>query len=357
MAGIPTSFTWRRAMTGSDLPSTTKLVLFVIAEYANAIDDTCWPSIEEIACKASLSDRAIFSHLEIAIERGWLVRWKTRRRERKWAHCHYRLALPEDVARKVRDDIDLSIAGASELPERDSAVPQKMGKLPERRSGDAQEIGMQPEPRSGNSGKLPERSSSDARKTGNSGAPDESYLHHVPTNNPVNGVYVNTSLSIQKPPTSMGSMGTGRENCGQGDDSARLAGWMAARLKDADPLAAVPDLDAWVCDVALLVSTDGRDEAQIVRLWTWALQDGFWRNVVTTPARLRKHWDELRRRRNRAKEVAVGADGQQGAEPACRQCAHVDDAGTRCSRTATTIIGAGSARRGYCRLHVGHYEN
>ena len=40
-----------------------------------------------------------------------------------------------------------------------------------------------------------------------------------------------------------------------------------------------------------------------------------------------------------------------------RCCAHVDGDGTRCANVATSILGAGSTRRGYCRLHVGLYEN
>ncbi len=349
MAGVPTSFTWRRAMTASDLPSTTKLVLFVIAEYASSIDDTCWPSIDQIADRATLSTRAVTKHLDVAEAEGWIRRWKSRKSGRKWAHGHYRLTVPGDVARRARDDLSLDIAGVqADESERRSG---NSGQFDELRSEDAQKVGNSG-PRSGNSGELLERGSLDAHGLGNSAGESGSYRNHVPTNNPMNRNYEALSLS-QTTSVYLGGEGTGREEDRQ-EAVAKLAAWMARRLHDSDPGAAAPNLVEWAAVVDEML-TDGFEESQIVKLWTWALQDGFWRTVILDPARLKKHWEQLRTKRNHA--LARQHDPTKQRAQDDRRCAHVGENGERCSNAATSILGAGSARRGYCRLHVGLYEN
>lgn len=336
MAGVPTSFTWRRAMTASDLPGTTKLVLFVIAEYANSIDDTCWPSIDEIAGRATLTARAVSKHLGVAEQAGWIRRWKSRKSGRKWAHGHYRLTVPEDVARRARDDLSLDIAGAGF----DESEP---------RSGNSGEF---EEPRSGNTGELAERRSRAAQETGESEGNSESYRNHVPTNNPTNRNYETSSLS-QASSVYPGGEGTGREGYRQ-ENFAALAAWMARRLRDSDPGASDPNLREWASDVGGML-VDGFEPQQIVKLWAWALEDGFWCSVIRSPARLRKNWDQLRAKRNQS----LTRERRPSTELALddRRCAHVGEDGERCGNAATSILGAGSARRGYCRLHVGLYEN
>lgn len=350
MAGVPTSFTWRREMTASSLPSTTKLVLFVVAEYASSIDDTCWPSLDQLAERASLSTRAVTEHLGVAESAGWIRRWKSRKRGRKWAHAHYRLTVPEDVARRVRDDLGLDIVGAQSDDEPEPGSTDSP-ELLERRSRSAQKI-VNSEPGSSNSSELVERGSFDAQEIGNSTGNSESYWNHVPTNNPVNRNYEALSLS-QTPVVYPGGGGTGREGDRQGA-VAKLAAWMARRLHDSDPGAAAPNLVEWAAAVDKML-TDGFEEPQIVKLWTWALQDGFWRTVILDPARLKKHWEQLRTKRNHALARQHDTTKQRAQDD--RRCAHVGENGERCSNAATSILGAGSARRGYCRLHVGLYEN
>ncbi|RQZ27321.1 helix-turn-helix domain-containing protein [Burkholderia sp. Bp9017] len=322
-------------MTASDLPGTTKLVLFVIAEYANSIDDTCWPSIDEIAGRATLTARAVSKHLGVAERAGWIRRWKSRKSGRKWAHGHYRLTVPEDVAMRARDDLSLDIAGA------------RAGHQ-EPRSGDCGEF---EEPGSGNAGELAERGSADTRKKGGAEVESGSCRNHVPTNNPMNRNYETLSLS-QTPVVYPGGEGTGREGNRQ-EGFAALAAWMARRLRDNDPGASEPDLAEWASDVDGMLA-DGFEPQQIVKLWTWALEDGFWCSVIRSPARLRKNWEQLRAKRNQSLTRERQPAQQQGKDDRC--CAHVDDDGTRCTNVATSILGAGSARRGYCRLHVGIYE-
>ncbi|WGY71940.1 helix-turn-helix domain-containing protein [Burkholderia cepacia] len=336
-------------MTASDLPSTTKLVLFVIAEYASSIDDTCWPSIDQIAERATLSPRAVTKHLDVAETEGWIRRWKSRKNGRKWAHGHYRLTVPEVVARRARDDLSYDIAGAqANESERRSC---NSGEFDEPRSEDAQEIGNL-EPRSGNSGELVEPGSRDAQELGSSTSDLESYRNHVPTNYPMNRNNEALSLS-QTSSVYQGGEGTGREGDRQ-EGVETLAAWMARRLRDSDPGAGEPDHRKWASDVDELLA-DGFEPQQIVKLWAWALQDGFWKSVIRSPARLRKNWDQVRAKRNQSSKREWQPSPIQAQDD--RRCAHVGEDGERCVNAATSILGAGSARRGYCRLHVGLYEN
>ncbi|WP_080408139.1 helix-turn-helix domain-containing protein [Burkholderia ubonensis] len=337
-------------MTASRLPSTTKLVLFVVAEYASSIDDTCWPSLDQLAERASLSTRAVTEHLGVAESAGWIRRWKSRKRGRKWAHAHYRLTVPEDVARRVRDDLGLDIVGAQSDDEPEPGSTDSP-ELLERRSRSAQKI-VNSEPSSSNSSELVECGSFDAQEFGNSTGNSESYWNHVPTNNPVNRNYEALSLS-QTPVVYPGGEGTGREGDRQ-EVAGTLAVWMARRLRDSDPGVVEPNLGEWALVVNEMLA-GGIESSQIVKLWTWALEDGFWCSVIRSPARLQKNWEQLRVKRNQSL--------RRQKEPAHvqlhddRRCAHVDGDGNRCEHVATSILGAGSARRGYCRRHVGYYEN
>jgi hypothetical protein len=188
MTTVSPFFTWRRAMTESDLPSTTKLVLFVIAEYANAMDDICWPSIGTIAGKASLSERCVSNHLVVAESNGWLTRWRSRRPARRWAHAHYRLSVPKEIALRQRDVISFDLAaGAQEPhPEPDSVAAENFGNS-EPRSCVAHQSGNR-ERRSGEPAALPERRSAELAERVAGDAPDtadsQSYLNHVPTSVP-----------------------------------------------------------------------------------------------------------------------------------------------------------------------------
>ena len=366
MTAIHTSFTWRRAMRQSTLTSTTKLVLYTLADYANAADDNCWPSIERLADDATLSERAVSKHLAIAEEAGWVTRWKSRQKDRRWAHGHYRLTLPEDVARTLRDAIDFELAGSDSTSE----LASRSAKLPERRSGNAAlpaprsgNFDALPEPRSGNPAGSPEPDSGDGVCAPENAPDDESYLNHVPTNYPVNRNTLTPTL-YQPPVVSTGGA-RAREEVRQERSPASMAQWMFERLRSFDPGFGSVDLRAWTGEIEGMQQVDGRDTDHIAVLFRWATEDGFWRNIITSPQRLRKHWDELRRRRNDAigrkkQDTQAASTGASAGAPSAgvdRRCAHVDEGGCRCTHTATTIIGAGASRRGYCRQHLGRYDN
>lgn len=330
-------------MARSELPSTTKLVLFVIAEYANAVDEIVWPSIEKIAELASLTERSVGTHLTVAEQSGWLTRWKSRKRGRKWAHGHYRLSIPESAARTQMDmaEFDLAACDAvnnSEL-EGDSGKPAQNRKE-EPFSGNAQKTGSQPEARSN----VAQEMSSES----------ESYRNDVPTSKPVNRNTYTTSLSQ----TSVVSTTGGDQREKHVNEERSLALWMLERIRKRMPDLAQPDIGEWTAELAAMIRDDGRTAHEIARLFAWADVDRFWAAIVIAPARLRKNWDEIRRRRNAAIEAkrATGA-ANVAAAPAAddRQCAHEEN-GCRCARSATTIIGAGLTRRGYCRDHIGYHE-
>ncbi|MGF6976369.1 hypothetical protein QFZ94_004819 [Paraburkholderia sp. JPY465] len=364
-------------MTVSDLSSTTKLVLFVVAEYANAVDDIVWPSIESLAERASLSDRAVAKHLAIAEREGWLTRWKSRRPDRQWAHSHYRFSIPAAVAKQQRDAIDLDLAAGSDADEilgkheRRSSRAQKAGRrklrtgnpceLPEPRSGNPELPALRsgnhdelPAPRSGNSSELPEPRAGNPENGASEGCESQSYLNDVPTKYPVNRDCIKPSLS--QPTVVNEDIGDERKN--HDESSLSIAQWMFGRLQADAPGIAKPDMEAWMLDVDAMIALDGRAVDAIAKLFGFARRDKFWAKVITSPGRLRKNWDELRIRRNSA--IAAGqarATTQPtptGADD--RVCAHVEN-GCRCVHAASTIIGAGSSRRGYCRQHIGQYED
>lgn len=330
-------------MARSELPSTTKLVLFVIAEYANGVDEIVWPSVETIAELASLTERSVGTHLTVAEQSGWLTRWKSRKRGRKWAHGHYRLSIPESAARTQIDmagfDLDVS-EGVDNLElEGDSGKPIENRKE-EPFSGNAQKTGNQPEARSETAQEM--------------GSEIESYRNDVPTSKPVNRSTYTPSLSN----TSVVSTTSGVQREKHEGEDRSLALWMLDRIRKRMPDLAQPDIDEWTDQLAAMIRDDGRTVPEIARLFAWADEDRFWSAIVIAPARLRRNWDEIRRRRNAAIESkrTTGAT-QTAATPAAddRQCAHEEN-GCRCTRRATTIIGAGSSRRGYCREHIGYHE-
>lgn len=359
MATVSPFYTWRRAMMCSGLPPTTKLVLFVVAEYTNGMDETCWPALETIAEKATLSIRAVTKHLKLASELGWLTRWKSRRPDRKWAHAHYRLSIPEAAALHQRDLIDLDLAASDghadiQSSERGAEVAQEMGSL----EPDASNSKGTSAPGASNSDEGPEPRASNPRAEPEKDESVESHWHHVPTNYPVNGSTNKPTLSQ----TTVVRTGSGDQR-GESENSGQaFAVWMFEQLLAHDPHFQRPDLDAWTCDADAMVVVDGRAPRQMAALVGYALRDKFWTRVITSPARLRKNWDELRRRRNadiesRKSPAGASAGAVSPASVDDRQCAHVDENGCRCTNLAGTIVGAGSMRRGYCRAHIGKYSD
>nr|WP_282596031.1 DnaT-like ssDNA-binding domain-containing protein [Spongiibacter thalassae] len=76
------------------MASTTKLVLLVISTYMDDHGGGAFPSTETIAANAGLSQRAVCTHIEKAVQAGFITVHKRRQRGRDWALNHYRIAFP-----------------------------------------------------------------------------------------------------------------------------------------------------------------------------------------------------------------------------------------------------------------------
>jgi hypothetical protein len=67
-----------KALTASSLPGLTKLILHTLAARANwpsgRIPDEFSPSLTKLAALASMSRRAVMTHLNAAEELGWVKR-------------------------------------------------------------------------------------------------------------------------------------------------------------------------------------------------------------------------------------------------------------------------------------------
>lgn len=67
-------FSWQSAVVHSELQSATKLTLLVIGTYMNQHGSGAFPSYATIARRASLSRRTVIHHVDLAIDKGWLVK-------------------------------------------------------------------------------------------------------------------------------------------------------------------------------------------------------------------------------------------------------------------------------------------
>lgn len=69
-------FFWRTAITSSDLPSTTRLVLLALSLYMNNEGQNAYPSQKRLAADCGLSDRSVRDQLARAESAGYLVKRK-----------------------------------------------------------------------------------------------------------------------------------------------------------------------------------------------------------------------------------------------------------------------------------------
>lgn len=93
-ADRPFVLQWRSTVFASSLPSTAKLVLLTLAEFADRNGANCWPSLPMIAKRASLNERSVRRALDEVEPLGWIQRSK-KGSERGWALSVYRLTIPD----------------------------------------------------------------------------------------------------------------------------------------------------------------------------------------------------------------------------------------------------------------------
>lgn len=87
---------WRQAVTSPncDLPGITRLVLLVLATYAEPQGLTCFPSEVTLAGRTGLSERSVRNHLNLAERGAWITRQRIPRAGRAWFYTEYTLQLP-----------------------------------------------------------------------------------------------------------------------------------------------------------------------------------------------------------------------------------------------------------------------
>ena len=67
-------YDWRESLLSSKLSATTKLVLLVLHSHMSTKTAVAFPSYKTIADEASLSKRAVISHIGRAVDAGWLAK-------------------------------------------------------------------------------------------------------------------------------------------------------------------------------------------------------------------------------------------------------------------------------------------
>lgn len=90
-------WTWQQAVLESELRSTVKLVLMVLASHMNSMGEGCYPSTLRIAKLSSLSERAVITALNEAENGGWIQRKNMEFRGQKWKRNAYFPKWPQQV--------------------------------------------------------------------------------------------------------------------------------------------------------------------------------------------------------------------------------------------------------------------
>ncbi|WP_175947643.1 helix-turn-helix domain-containing protein [Burkholderia pyrrocinia] len=92
------SYVWEWQFTRvskEELEPTTRLVLFTISMHLNDKDGIpAFPSTKTIADRSGLSERAVCTHIEKAVEKGWLIRGTLGCTNRAWKRSKYTPSVP-----------------------------------------------------------------------------------------------------------------------------------------------------------------------------------------------------------------------------------------------------------------------
>jgi hypothetical protein len=88
---------WRLAIQKTDLPATTRLVLLNLSIYMNGEGESCFPSTRRQAADTGLSERAVITHLDRAVQAGFLQKQPRGLRGSRWKAHEYKLLLPESA--------------------------------------------------------------------------------------------------------------------------------------------------------------------------------------------------------------------------------------------------------------------
>lgn len=91
---MSTFYTWRQAVIKSQLASTTRHVLLTLGCHMNDMGESCYPSIETLCEETGLSNRAVITHLKLAVEAGFISCDKHGFSGQKWARNEYKATFP-----------------------------------------------------------------------------------------------------------------------------------------------------------------------------------------------------------------------------------------------------------------------
>ena len=88
--------TWQAAICESDLPSTTRLVLFTLGTFMNQHGRSCYPSIEDVQKASGIKSKTtVIDHIERACAAGFLKKGRHGYGGQKWKRAEYEAAFPE----------------------------------------------------------------------------------------------------------------------------------------------------------------------------------------------------------------------------------------------------------------------
>lgn len=90
----PFILSWRAAVLNSQLPSSAKLPLLALAEFADLDGRSCYPSIARVAELSSQNERTVRRQLDAAELNGWFSR-QTRGTSQGWRRYEYTLHIPQ----------------------------------------------------------------------------------------------------------------------------------------------------------------------------------------------------------------------------------------------------------------------
>jgi len=118
-AAHPPSFKscWQRAIGDSDLPSTTKHVLQTISiHFMDENGGRCYPTVEQLMQKTSLSNRCVIDHLNLAVDKGWLKHTPYGKGQ-AWRRWNYQAVFPDNVVNEVHHLPDNVVNEVHHLPD------------------------------------------------------------------------------------------------------------------------------------------------------------------------------------------------------------------------------------------------
>ena len=116
MTDAPASnaWSWRHAITRSDLPATTRHVLLTLSLYMSETGQSCYPKVEDLVAATGLSKRAVLMHLQAAVEAGWLWKGNHGLRGQRWRRGEYEPRWPGRGDAEA-EDVECE-GGASDAP-------------------------------------------------------------------------------------------------------------------------------------------------------------------------------------------------------------------------------------------------